>query len=110
MADSLGIPAQLIDDSVTRWDTALDAYSSSTHDLLWFFRPASGANFTEFNTAQRQADGSWCTEQFFNTSDPNWFYDLKVRAIDGHLVTDIATGTINVLVVVSDLEAQIETI
>lgn len=109
MADAIGIPTEFIDGLETRWDTSLDAYDSSDFDLLWFFTPNGVAAPTDFAIASSN-QGDWCTSITLSSQSPSWLYTVKVRSKETHMVTEIATGTFTLLVVLSELEGQIRAI
>ena len=110
MADQFGIPAQFIDGIETRWETSLDDYRSEDYELLWFFTPYGATNPTDFAIANPSSNGDWCTSITLSSQSPGWTYSAKVRNQDSHLVTEVTTGTFELLVVLSELEGQIKAI
>lgn len=87
MADSIGIPKLATISVPSTWTTTLDAYNSTTHDLVWIVGTS---------TAQGVASGAgWVTSADWASlklGASNWI--LNVRDKTTLAMTQISTGSI----------------
>ncbi|MDJ0702788.1 MAG: hypothetical protein QNJ46_05860 [Leptolyngbyaceae cyanobacterium MO_188.B28] len=109
MADVIGIPSEIADDKPTRWETMLDNFEPGDYELLWFMKPTTASQFTDTFTSEAFG-GGWETTIFLNTNSPTWEWQLKAREIETHIITAVASGELSVLVVLSELEAQLNAV